>query len=61
MPAWSKLERVLLARSWQGHTTAVILDSRSGHGPPLLGAHEKTLHATPITSEGTAEEHTATK
>ena len=44
---------------WQGQTTAVITDSRGGHGPLQLGIPEKEPRAAPATSEGTTEEDIA--
>ena len=40
---------------WQGWTTAVISDSRVGHGPPQLGVHEQAPLVAPITSEDITE------
>ena len=43
---------------WQGQTTAVITDSRNGHGPLPLGVPEQAPPAVPITSEeGAAIKH----
>ena len=43
---------------WQGQTTAIITDSRGGHGPHSLGVPEQVPPAVPITSEeGIANEH----
>ena len=44
-----------------GQTTAVISDSRCGHGMPPLGIHEQAPLAAPITSKGTTEEDIATE
>ena len=41
---------------WQGQTTAVITDSRGGHGPPPPGIPEQEPLRVPTTSESTAEE-----
>ena len=38
-----------------GKTTAVITDSRGGHGPPPRGIPEGEPLAAPTTSEGTTE------
>ena len=46
---------------WQGQTTTVISDTRSGHGPPPLGVREQAPLVAPIISEGTTEEGTATE
>ena len=43
------------------HTTAVITDCRSGHGPRSLGVHEQAPLAAPVTSQGIAEEGISTE
>ena len=44
-----------------GENTAVIPDSRGGHGLPLLGIPEQKTLASPPTSEGTTEKDIVTK
>ena len=44
-----------------GQTTAVISDSKGGHGPLPLGIPEQESCVVPTTSEGTTEEDTATE
>ena len=39
-----------------GQTTAVISDSRGGHGLPPLGIHEQAPLVAPVISEDTIEE-----
>ena len=36
---------------WQGQTTAVVTDSRDGHGPLPLGVPEQAPPEAPIASE----------
>ena len=45
-----------MACRWWGHTTAVISDSRGGHGPLPLWIPEQEPLAAPTTSEDTSEE-----
>ena len=45
----------------RGWTTAVILDTRGGHGPPPLGVCEQVPPAAPVTSEMGTEEGTANR
>ena len=46
---------------WWVQTTAVISDSRGGHGPPPLGIPEQKPLAAPTNSEGTTEEDVVTE
>ena len=50
-----------LVCSWQGQTTAVISDSRGGHGLLPLGVHEKEPLRAPITIEGTTKKGIVTE
>ena len=43
---------------WQEQTTAVISDSRGGHGPLPLGVPEQASFAAPVNSRGSTEEGT---
>ena len=54
---WSTVLRKILRR-WRRQTTAVIADSRDGHGLLPIGVPEQAPPAVPITSEeGTAIKH----
>ena len=45
----------------RGQATAGISDTRGGHGQPPLGVYEQAPPLTPVTSESSKEEGTATK
>ena len=47
----STMWHLLCDLQWQGRTTAIISDTRGGHGPPTLGVCEQAPPAAPVTSE----------
>ena len=59
---WCRLQVVRHhLRSLWGQITAVVSDTRSGHGQPPLGIWEQALHIAPVTTEVGTQEGTATK
>ena len=63
LPVWAKWGQgaSCVVCRWWGQTTAVIPDSRGGHGPLSLGIPEQKSLAATTTSEGTTEKDIVTE